>query len=146
MKLDTPNADEFPLIFDSWARCWMKSKWAGCVRNCDWDQTSRACSTEIIDRQTTRVTVAVVEQPDGSRRVAGYSVSEPSRKVLHFLYVKRDYRGMGVARSLLRDALGGDRISTWTYTHRTDACDRFLRNRATGEHMVWSPVPARVKA
>lgn len=142
MKFDSPTADEFPLIFDSWARCWMKSPYAGCVRNCDWDQISRATASEIIDRPTTRVTVLVTETEDGSRRVAGYSVSEPERAIVHWIYVKRDFRGMGLGLRLLNEvkAQGAHQNSKWAYTHRTNACERFFRG------MKWDPVPARVKA
>jgi len=85
MQFDIPTAEEFPLIFDSWARCWMRSPWAGCVRNCDWDTTTRATASEIIDRKGTRVTVLYTVTPEGVRRVMGYSVSEPARHVLHWL-------------------------------------------------------------
>ena len=79
----------------------------------------------------------------------GYSVSEPSKRVLHWLYVKRDYRGMGVGTQLLEatcppySGASGERGHSpgWRYTYRTKASTRFL-----GEGFIWDPVPARVKA
>jgi len=141
MTFDSPNADEFPLIFDSWARSFEKSPYAGCIRNCDYDQVSRAGMTEIVDRA--RVVVAVQLTPNGQRRVMGYSVSEPDRKVLHYIYVKRDFRGMGVGRSLRRDVCPDADLKSWRYTYRTNASERFLR--VGGNAMRWDTVPARVK-
>ncbi len=140
MLFDMPTAEEYPLIFDSWARCWHKSPWAGCVRNCDYDTVSRAMINEIIDRKDTRVSVLYTVTEGGARRVMGYSVSEPSRHVLHWLYVKRDFRGVGIGYKLLADVLGPDLDRRqWTYTHKTSACDKFLRG------LKHAPQHARVK-
>lgn len=142
MKYDAPTAEEWPFIFDSWARSFHKSPWAGIVRNCDWPETSRAASAEIVDRPSTRVTVLVTETEKGERRIVGYSVSEPERGVLHWLYVKRDYRGMGHGRRLLQEVVGHNPINRkrWVYTYKTNASERFLRG------MVHKPEHARVKA
>jgi GNAT superfamily N-acetyltransferase len=127
MRIDSPEAEEFAFIFDSWAKAFRMSDWAGVVRNCDWDVTSRAAMAELVDRPTARIEVMVVETEDGTRRIAGYSVSEPSRKILHWLYVKRDFRGMGIGRKLRRSLTSDQELSQWTYTYRTDASARFLR-------------------
>ncbi len=138
MKLTSPTAEEFSFLFDSWARSFMKSPWAGCIRNCDYDQVSRAAMAEIIDRPA-RVTVAVEDLEDGTRRVLGYSVSEPDRKIIHYCYVKRDARGLGIGRTLRRDVVADADRGEWTYTYRTTAADRFLRG------MKHAPASARVK-
>jgi GNAT superfamily N-acetyltransferase len=142
MKLDAPADDEWPLIYDSWARSFKKSPWAGCITNDLYDQVSRRTMQEIISRGA-KVTVACVDLPDGGRRVLGYSVSEPRQHVLHWLFVKRDYRGMGVGKALLEDvtlsAPQGDCL--WTYTFRTKASVSFL-----GPRFWWDPTHARVPA
>jgi ribosomal protein S18 acetylase RimI-like enzyme len=139
MQFDSPRADELPLVYDAWARSFRKSPWAGCVRNCDWDQVSRATIEEILNRGA-RVTVAVQELEDGGRRVAGYSVSEPHAGVLHWLFVKKAFRGMGIGRDLLRETLLDFPQRTPVYTHRTTASSRFL-----GPGWTHDPAPARVK-
>lgn len=139
MNFDTPTAEEFPLIFDSWARCWMKSPWAGTVRNCDYPTVSRASMSELIDRPGTRVTVLHTVTDDGVRRVVGYSVSEPSRHIIHWLYVKRDFRGLGNGRRLLAEIVGTTDKRLWSYTHKTNACNKFFRG------LTHDPAPARVK-
>ncbi len=138
MKLTSPDASEFNLIFDSWARSFMKSPWAGCIRNCDYDQVSRAAMAELVDRPA-RVTVAVEDLEDGTRRVLGYSVSEPDRKVIHYVYVKRDARGLGIGRTLRRDVVADADREGWSYTYKTNASDRFLRG------LKHQPALARVK-
>lgn len=140
MKFSTPTADELNLVYDAWANSFRKSMWAGTVPNQLWDTVSRATIGEILNRGA-RVTVATVDLPDeGARRVMGYSVSEPAKRVLHWVYVKRDYRGMGVGSALLADVLADD-VSPWTYSHRTNASSRFL-----GKQFSHDPTTARVKA
>lgn len=126
--IDTaPEADEWNLIWDSWARSWMKSQWSGTVRNCDWKDVTSKSFKELVDRPTTIVYVAYEPLENGMRRMKGYIVAEPSRKIIHWLYVKRDYRGQGVARDLLDKVLIGSQRREWTYTHRTNACQRLFR-------------------
>jgi GNAT superfamily N-acetyltransferase len=76
----------------------------------------------------------------------GYVVFEPG--VLHWLYVKRDYRGFGVGRALIREMVSSLNAADfagapdrWIYTHRTKASQRFL-----GPCFHWDPVPARTKS
>lgn len=144
MNFVSPAADEFPLVYDAWANSFRKSPWAGCVRNCDWDEVSRNSINEILNRGA-RVICATADMEGGGRRVLGYSVSEPASCVLHWLFVKRDYRGMGVGMELLRETTrdwppSSSRVPR-KYTHRTRASAKFL-----GEGWVHDPVPARVKA
>lgn len=147
MIFDAPTAEELPLVFDAWANSFKKSPYAGCVPNRLWDDVSRAAISEILDRGA-RVTVAAIPLPDGRRRVAGYSVSEPGKRVLHWLYVKRDYRGTGVGTALLEETCPAG-TAGWSYTYRTKAADNFLRraaDRYAGPRFAWDPVPARVKS
>lgn len=146
MTFDSPRPDEFPLIFDSWARSFRKSPWAGCIPNHLYDQVSRATINDILNRGA-RVIVAV-QEVEGGRRVMGYSVSEPEVPgVLHWLFVKRDYRGFGVGSALLDETVRDWPLTPprrWSYTHRTAASNRFLARYPHQFH--WDPVPARVKA
>ncbi len=126
-SIDFPAADEWEIIFDSWARSWMKSPWSGTVRNCDWNDISRKSATELVDRPSTVVLVAYQPLPDGTRRVKGYIVAEPGKKIVHWMYTKRDFRGQGVARELLQRVLAGTTRPEWRYTHRTHACTRLFK-------------------
>jgi GNAT superfamily N-acetyltransferase len=125
MKFDLALPDEYSFVFDSWARSFQKSPWAGCIPNHLYPQVSRAASSEIVDRGA-RVLVAYVDLPDGGRRIMGYSVSEPDRRVLHWLFVKKDFRGMGIGSALLAETCPD---GEWSYTFRTRASTKFLGPR-----------------
>jgi GNAT superfamily N-acetyltransferase len=140
MNYDAPSASEFDLVFDAWANSFRKSPWAGCVPNHLWDTVSRTASSEIIDRGA-RIIVAYKELPDGTRRVAAYSVSEPDRDILHWLYVKRDYRGCGVGRELLAETIKYFPLKQKIYTYRMPASAKFL-----GPEWKHLPAAARAKA
>ena len=47
---------------------------------------------------------------------------------------------MGIGRRLLADVIGNTNKRDWVYTHKTNACERFLRG------MRHDRVPAVVKA
>lgn len=138
MEITSPTADEFAFVFDSWANSFRKSPWAGCIPNNLYDQVSRATMTNILDRGA-RVLVAVtpIDGHEG-RRVMGYSVFEPERRTLHWVFVKRDFRGVGVGRTLLAATCPGD--DRWSYTHRTRASAKYL-----GPRFVWDATSARTK-
>lgn len=137
-RFDSPTPEEYALVFDSWARSYRRSPWAGTVPNHLWDAVSREGAKGILDRPGTRVIVAL---PDATRRVMGYSVSDPAAGILYWLYVKDDYRRLGVGRALLRETVATFNPNVqWRYTHRTRASQGFL-----GEPFRWDPVPARTK-
>ena len=144
MRFDAPTAAEMPLVYDAWANSFRKSPWAGCILNKDYPTVSRNAISEILSRGA-RVICAVVDLPDGGRRVSGYSVSEP--QILHWLFVKLDYRGMGIGRQLLAETVKDWKTDSvydaghppWKYTHRTRSSARFL-----GPGWTHDPVPARV--
>lgn len=136
--LSRPTGDELALVFDAWVKSFRKSPWAGTVRNDLWVTVQRATIKGILDRGAV-VTVALAPIVPGvheARRVMGYAVTEPGLEVLHWLYVKDDYRRHGVGRALLNHMTDG-----WNrprYTHRT----RF--SSLLPKKFRWDPVPARV--
>lgn len=120
--------EEYAFVHDSWARSFQKSPWAGCVPNHLYPSVSRAAQQEILDRGAV-IWVAYVELENGTRRVMGYSVSEPDRNILHWLFVKRDYRGLGVGTALLKQTVERfDKNKERVYTYRTRASAGFLGN------------------
>lgn len=139
MIITSPEPNEYGLIFDSFANSYRKSPWAGTVPNHLWPLVSRTLTEELLARgSVVLVGVTPVEGADpGVRRVVGYSISQPDRKVLHYLYVKRDYRGLGMGRKILNATCPEGQ---WYYTCRTRASSGFL-----GERFRWDPIQARVK-
>lgn len=152
IEFDTPTEDELKFILDSWTSSYRNSKYAGTVPNNLWQEVQRSTIVQLMTRPACRTTVALTPLPDipskynipeyrGRGRVMGYSVAEPG--ILHWIYTKKDYRRLGVAKSLLEKE-----FSDWPnevrghprFTHMTDSSYRFLPR-----WWKWDPIPARVK-
>ncbi len=140
LRFDEVLPDELAFVFDSWASSFKKSPWAGCVRNADYAAVMRATMSEIIDRGAS-VIVGWCPTEDGERRIVGYYVAEKSRPILHWLYVKNGFRGLGMGSELLTDLFTRMPGHTnWSYTFRTLASAGFL-----GTRFRHNPVHARVR-
>jgi GNAT superfamily N-acetyltransferase len=138
MIFDGPQSEEFAFVFDSWARSFRRSPWAGVIPNHLYDAVSREAAKGIVDRPTARVTIAVA--PGDTRRIMGCSIAEPARNLLHWLYVKESFRHMGIGRALLAETVRDFGAGSHVYTFRTRSSERFL-----GRQWHWDPVLARVK-
>lgn len=138
MKFADAEPDEYAFVFDSWSRSYQKSPWAGCIPNNLYPQVSRACISEILDRGA-RILVMYIDLPEGGRRIMGYSVSEPDKGVLHWLFVKKHARGLTYGTQLLAETVKPFNTER-SYTHRTRASTKFL-----GSAWTWDDVHARVK-
>lgn len=137
-----PNIDELKLVLDSWSNSFRKSQYAGCIPNNLWPEVSRQTATQLMTRPGASTICALAPADETTRgRVMGYSVSELG--ILHWIYVKKDYRRLGIGTQLLREL-----VKNWSdgerqhprYTHRTDSSSRFLP-----PGWKWDPIPARVK-
>jgi GNAT superfamily N-acetyltransferase len=140
VTFDEPTPEELALVHDSWVESFRKSPWGGCVRNDYWQTCQRATIQGILHRGTklTVVLAPVVEGVHTGRRVMGWACTEPQLEVLHYLYVKADYRKHGIGRALLEHVAG-----KWhqpRYTHRTRSCDALFPRR-----WRWDPTPARIR-
>lgn len=68
----------------------------------------------VVERLMASCNVSVLEN-DEDGMLDGFIVRDPSRPVLHYLYVRQSSRGRGVARALVADL----RANAVSYTHRT---------------------------
>lgn len=115
----TPADDDF--IFDSWMRSFRASHESGPYHPDEYFPAARTAIARILARPSVQVLVAdVTTEVDGEpvTFIAGYLVHEPAWKrwskqkrrleayaVVHFLFVREQARGEGVAGALL-DAAG----------------------------------------
>lgn len=137
IQFDSPNEDELKFILDSWSSSYRKSVYAGTVPNNLWQEVIRASITQLVGRSNCNTIVARVGD-----RVMGYAVAEPG--ILHWLYVKKDFRRLGIGRCLLNAI-----TLPWPaevkkfprYTHNTYGAQRFLP-----KWWKWDPIPARVQS
>lgn len=137
-NITTPTADELPLIYDSWTKSYRKSPWAGTIPNNLFEQVQRACIQGVLVHGA-HIVVALAPQVPGvfeGRRVMGWICYESSIEVVHYFYVKNDFRGQGIAKALIEHA-----ASTWQkprYTHRTRG------SAILSKKWRWDTTPARV--
>ncbi len=73
----------------------------------------------IIDRLVARSTILIAHAPDSPDIVRGWLMFEPTTTdtLVHFCYVKFDWRNMGIAKALFEEA--GIHDQKYTMTHRT---------------------------
>lgn len=78
---------------------------------------TRDTVANILQRETCRAVIACdVEDSD---HILGFAIGEPSRSILHWAYVKHDFRGQGLCGSMLERLMGADaRHVTLTFLPR----------------------------
>lgn len=74
---------------------------------------------KLLARATTRV--LVVCDPTEANVIWGYAIGEPG--IIHFVYVKKVFRRMGIAGALLADV----DVNACVFTHWTDGWNDLLR-------------------
>ncbi len=137
LVLADPTPDEARFILDAWTRSYRDSPWAGTVTNDRYAETQRWTITNLLARGA-KVLVAI--PAIGPRRIAGLVCYE-SPGLLHYLYVKQAFRGLGVARMLSEVAKSLSGLQgPGRFTHRTRASQWLLN-----EGWRWDPTPARTK-
>jgi len=73
----------------------------------------------LLERLVARHGAAVICHKEYPQVVHGWLCGDPFERVCHFLYVKDDFRGKGIARALVDSVFPGrDKLSQY-YTHQT---------------------------
>lgn len=134
IKTGSPRVEEMPLIYDSWISSYRRSPWAGVIRNDKWHEFMSDTVRNLLIDSTV---ICGFPQDDAVRRVVGYVVVQKPN-ILHYVYVKQKYRGIGVANQLIEAATGFLGCETGIYTFKTKASE-FLDKRG----WKFDPVPAR---
>ena len=94
-------------------------------------QRSRICA--ILDGAETIIHVAC--DPDTPELIYGYAVWG-NRDMLHYVYVKGQYRKLGIAKALLQDKLH----ETLQYTHKGDIMlERLLKTNPEYNGWIYNP-------
>lgn len=99
--------EDLSLVFDSWLKDWRTSKWAGVVPNHLYFDTQRVLIEDLIARGAKVYVVCPVSKPEV---ILGWACSEEKegKAVLHYLYTKDPFLGLGIP-DLLLAALPGAR-------------------------------------
>jgi hypothetical protein len=98
-------AEDLPFIFDSWMKSWRINKYAGCIPNHLYFETQRTLIEDLLARGAD----LLVAYPEGKEDIIiGWVCGEvkEDRTVLHYLYIKDPYLGLGLAERLIGDLRG----------------------------------------
>lgn len=111
---------ESRFVYDAWLQSWRESKFAGCIPNHLYYETTRTCIDELIARGAK----VVVAELNGE--LLGFAVGEEKdgKTVHHYTYVKDPFLRKGVEEVLL-SKLPGSSPGWFTF-----AQSRFLKDKA----------------
>jgi len=101
LRIRTAKEADMPFIVDSWKRSY---EGAPAVRGADRDHY-RIEMSRTIRRICDRATVRVACDPEDESTLVGFAAylqNTDSSATLCYCYVKKDFRGMGIARDLLK--------------------------------------------
>ncbi len=121
-----PTPDDLGFVLKSWIRTYANSPWAGALSRERLVAAIKGTITDLIERGA-EVTIAC------SRRrpevIYGFVCHEAGYDwpVIHFVFVKPLYRGMGIGKELVARACG-ESEEVPRYTHRTADTPRVLRD------------------
>lgn len=154
-------ASDERLIVDSWSSALKYSHTAGLISLRDWSDVMRPQIAKVLARPLCRVWVAYDPQETDtrfdlygwiavergysemvSRRVRGRReefLQEATRPLVHFVFVKRSFRGEGIARGLFK-AADVDPDVPLNYTCKTATAARLVKKFPAAE---WKPLIAR---
>lgn len=110
--------EDYNCILSDWAKSYKGSPWAGTVSNNHWHRTVKDTIDSLLSRGAS-VLLAVAD--DDTTQILGWVCYEKSASgvfVLHYIFVKDDFRGDGIAPSLLAKAGNEPCI----HTHKTRDC------------------------
>ncbi len=105
--------DDVNFILNSWLKSYRKSREGWGLEPEVYYQMQHDRATGILSVASVRVVT-----PEGSpNTILGWMCWEPAASRIHYVYVKKEFRLSGVARSLLAELPSGH---TMEYTHLTD--------------------------
>jgi hypothetical protein len=97
--------EDLAMVFDSWLKSWRTSKWAGVIPNHLYFETQRVLIEDLIARGAS----IKIAYPSGREDIIlGWACGEEKegKTVLHYLYTKDPFIGLGIPELLL-NALPG---------------------------------------
>lgn len=94
------KATDLNFVFDSWMKSWRESKWAGTIPNHLYYETQRTLIEDLIARGA-KIYIAYPENRE--EVILGWACSEEKdgAAVVHYLYVKDPFLGLGIQERLI---------------------------------------------
>ena len=120
VQIRQARESDLALVYKTWIDTYAESNFARKVRRALYPVRQRNLINQILARPTTHVLVACV--PDDEETLLGWAVLE-TPNVIHYAFMKKDFRRFGIAEDLCRAA--GDAI---LFSHRTPFGECFIRS------------------
>lgn len=115
------NERDRRFILDPWLKEWRKSPFAGIIPN----NTFSAVFFDAVEQLHTRgMCVVILESKDPDTQVGFIAFERAAVPVIHYVYVKPVFRGLGFFPQLL-EAAGVPTEGAFLYTFRTPDCKKF---------------------
>jgi GNAT superfamily N-acetyltransferase len=111
--LRTGRETDLPFVLESWASSIKNSTPRGTLGAGQFWSNTKNALREVLAREGVQLQLAHVPEDDDA--LLGFAVSDPLKRVVHFVYVKKSARRLGIARALLALFQPPDLV---TYTHR----------------------------
>lgn len=139
MRIRARMPEDIPLVTDAWLR-----SYAGSVLARELDsEVYRHHEHALIQRlwRDPGVTWLMAAPPDAGTFAYGFLCGEATDAgpVLHYIYVKRDDRRLGIGGELLTTFLEGQPRDRAFYTHRTRDGEALLRSRFAPSEVLYDP-------
>lgn len=99
VKYRNLKLNDINFIYSTWLKSYRQSPWAESMSNDIFFSQHKVLIDSIIARPT--ASVIVICNPEDEEQVYGYLVSEANLSILHFAYIKYNYRKLGMMKSLL---------------------------------------------
>lgn len=109
---------------------WMNSFWSDSQKPYRTAESFQKFYPQIIDYLLSVSNIAIACKKDEEDVIYGYAIAQ--RPVAHYVFVKEDFRNMGIASSLLERLEAGD-----VYTHSTGTLRRILRHQP--DNRIYNP-------
>jgi hypothetical protein len=108
--------DDIRFVFDSWLRSWRKSPWAGVIPNNVYFPLTRSVIEQLIARGAEIEVACLAADPEC---ILGWICHEQTgpNAVVHYLYVKDPYLGLGIDEALI-DRIPGNKPGFYTFRYR----------------------------
>ena len=129
-------------VVSSWLSSFRGAHAAGLINMADWPQVMTPQIQQVLNRPGCQTYVAYApNERDHISDLYGWMACEPDNDVplVHYVYIKRAYRKMGIARGLMATA-GIDPYEPYAYTCKTATLNSLRQKMPFAR---WSPLTAR---
>ena len=121
MKMRTADESDIKFIYSSWLKSFRRSPFAAQISNALYFDGQHKRITHILAKPETNV--ICVCNPEDASQIYGWICAEIGGPitVVHYVYVKRTYRGFGIGKGLI-ESLGS---KNFIFTHDTGFAQKF---------------------